>query len=1401
MGKQIISMLTAVLATIASASVVVDFDADDISVSVTKSSDFLFSEISPTVDPDSSPGYTGQPVYGGFKEEGVSLWSANNRSNAGLKVRWNGGAGTAGDAVSGLFLFSQNDFLNGFSDRPVIMTASNDTVSGEAGYINPNDAVSESTIRIVLKDDSGFFISGPQPLLSNTAFSFEAMELSYFSFTPFANTATAAGTVGSASAPSFTGIEWVGFRIDAVRGTDISQGVNIGVELFSVQGEAAPAVSLVDGSLRHQKIEGFGASGAFYINKLIDNVYSSELADLLFRDLDIEIFRIRNLYLADDQVNYQINVDDTISTIQLGEASLGRPLKLLMSAWTPPNSLKNNNDKIGGTLASDAGGYRYDDFAQWWSDSLDYYATQGIDPDYISIQNEANWEATHASCKFDPVENASFAGYNLAFEAVWKKLAARTGTADMPKMLAPELVAFNGVDDYIDNLLFPEHVYGYAHHLYSSDVGANPSVLNADMQAMNDDYRYKPLFQSEYYNGDSPTDWLRKYNLAKLIHNSLTIEEVSAYLYWTLYWPIDDGQALITLPDDSSYQINPEYYAFKHYSAFIGADWRRVEASSTEPGIDLSAYSSPAKDALTVVILNSNTNAVSLGLGFTDVAVTGGSVYRSTAVLNCANVGSFSLTGPFDLPAESITTLELSTATNTPPASPNILMVCVDDLRPETRSYGAAQMITPHMDQLAADGYQFNRAYVQQAVCSPSRASMMTGMRPDSTQVFDLVTDFRNTVPWVETLPQHLSEYGYYSAGIGKIFHGGLNDDLTWDEPWSAGDGIYGSVGAGSPPFERAAVADNELRDGAVTDEAILKLADLKTKQPFFYGVGYVRPHLPFVAPESYWDLYSTNDLVLPHTDDHAVDSSVYAYTTWDELRAYDGIPATGPVSAEQEMDLIHGYYACVSYMDAQFGRLMDALEAEGLADNTIVVLWGDHGWHLGDHGQWCKHTNFERATHIPMIIKVPWMPGASQVDSLTELVDLYPTLLDLCGVPHPVQLEGESLLPLLENPDSTDASGAISQYPRDGNMGYSLRTDRYRYTEWRVENSNIIVDRELYDHFLDPLEDTNVIAHAAYASDIAQLAAQLQNRLDEYSTVSQSAGDSLISNGEFDSGLTDWEQTESAGSANFNLLSTDGANGLGDDPLLHMEITDGASVWNLAIEQIIPAQSGKLYTIRFQARAVADRTIKLLWRNKDNLVDAYLSLVIPVTTESSVYEFTGIQLSNLVGTDPDGELRIQFGGSNDDVWIDSIELYAQATFASVLQSAGLSGSDALADSDSDGDAVQNIFEYACNLDLTSSDYHRLVSGTGTSGLPTFQIEPTNSFQTLELEFLRRRGAVDLEYIPEFSGTLFSNVWKTGLTETVVPIDADWERVIVRDSETSETNAARFGRVRILFAP
>jgi arylsulfatase A-like enzyme len=451
---------------------------------------------------------------------------------------------------------------------------------------------------------------------------------------------------------------------------------------------------------------------------------------------------------------------------------------------------------------------------------------------------------------------------------------------------------------------------------------------------------------------------------------------------------------------------------------------------------------------------------------------------------------------------------------------PNVLFIHVDDLRTQINAYGHSQMVTPSIDTLAAEGYLFLRAYAQQATCSPNRTALLTGVRPDTSQVADLKTNFRDTIPWVITLPQHFRNHGYHTVGIGKIYHSsGLNDELSWSEPWTMGNpakkgrlyaleqnrGIAASRNYGlGPPTESADVADNFYMDGDNTDTAITKLATLKNQQPFYFGIGYVRPHLPFNAPQTYWDLYDISDLEFPTNRNHAIKASRFAYTGSSELRNYYGMPAHPiPLTSEQETNIIHGYYASVSYIDAQIGRLLTALKSEGLADNTIVVLWGDHGWHLGDHGQWTKHTNFEYATRLPLIIKVPGIPGNRRINALVETVDIYPTLAELCGLPIPAHVEGDSMVRLIDDPNAPWKDAVISSFPRSDNTvwGYSIRTDQYRYNEWQSRESGEAIEVELYDMIADMTQDINLAYQSTYASVVDSLSHRLKTIIDSWTT------------------------------------------------------------------------------------------------------------------------------------------------------------------------------------------------------------------------------------------------------------------------------------------------------------
>ena len=448
----------------------------------------------------------------------------------------------------------------------------------------------------------------------------------------------------------------------------------------------------------------------------------------------------------------------------------------------------------------------------------------------------------------------------------------------------------------------------------------------------------------------------------------------------------------------------------------------------------------------------------------------------------------------------------------------NVLFIAVDDLRPELGCYGTPVIQSPNIDRLAARGLLFNRAYCQQAVCSPSRTSLLTGRRPDTTKVYDLVKHFRAELPDVVTLPQFFKQNGYHSQGLSKIYHGGLDDAASWSVPhWTPGGPNYGPDGQKlqrervaktkqrgeaadrikGPPWEAPDVPDNALADGKTADKAIAVLRELKEK-PFFLAVGFLKPHLPFVAPKKYWDRYSEKELKLAPNPFAPKDCPKYALSDWGELRAYIGMPAQGPLSEEQARKMIHGYYAAVSYTDAQVGRLLDELDQLNLRDKTIVILWGDHGWQLGEHGQWCKHTNFEEATRAPLIISVPGQkkPG-SKTDALVEFVDIYPSLVELCGLALPDGLEGTSFKPLLDDPSRRWKKAALSQYPRNipgqgRGMGYTLRTDRYRLTEWAVTGGDFRA-YELYDYQTDPQGNENLAHQPEFADKVKELAELLR--------------------------------------------------------------------------------------------------------------------------------------------------------------------------------------------------------------------------------------------------------------------------------------------------------------------
>jgi iduronate 2-sulfatase len=452
----------------------------------------------------------------------------------------------------------------------------------------------------------------------------------------------------------------------------------------------------------------------------------------------------------------------------------------------------------------------------------------------------------------------------------------------------------------------------------------------------------------------------------------------------------------------------------------------------------------------------------------------------------------------------------------------NILFIAVDDLRPQLGCYGDQQAVTPHMDRLAQRGMLFLRAYCQQAVCNPSRASLMTGRYPDAIGVWDLQTHFRQHVPDVVTLPQHFRNHGYQAECIGKIYHDPRSnrDPASWSVPeqlafTSEVRGKYASEEnlriyqpGGKPGREKAAatecadVPDEAYIDGRVADKAVQRLRALRgLDQPFFLAVGFRRPHLPFSAPRKYWDVQQAGQVAKPADPLPPANVPDMALHDWKELRGYTDIPAHGPLTDSQTAHLRLGYYAAISYVDAQIGKVLNELERLELQDRTVICLWGDHGWHLGEHGLWGKTTNFELDTRAPLILAVPGQKTAGQsTRSLAEFVDIYPTLVQLCGLPPAPGVQGRSLLPVLENPAATVRATALSQFPRPfpgrpTHMGYSLRTDRYRYTRWQSLETGEVAARELYDHRVDPQETRNVAGQAAYAATVQELDDLLQER------------------------------------------------------------------------------------------------------------------------------------------------------------------------------------------------------------------------------------------------------------------------------------------------------------------
>lgn len=473
----------------------------------------------------------------------------------------------------------------------------------------------------------------------------------------------------------------------------------------------------------------------------------------------------------------------------------------------------------------------------------------------------------------------------------------------------------------------------------------------------------------------------------------------------------------------------------------------------------------------------------------------------------------------------ALTILFLDGAPDTIAGPMNVLFIAVDDLRPALGCYGDRVAQSPHIDALASRGTLFQRAYCQMPICSPSRTSLLTGLRPDTIGITDMATHFREKAPLVVTLPEQFKLNGYHTQGLSKIFHSRFKDPQSWSVPhWETTipkyideenlqlvaerqrrrDAGESNLRTNGRAWAAPDVEDSAAADGQICDKALEVLREIAGR-PFFLGVGFRKPHLPLCAPKRYYDLYHRDGIPLTPNPADPSDAPSVALENWTigrntELRYYHDVAQSGtPVTDDQARALVHAYYACVSFIDAQVGRLMAELERLNLADNTIVVLWGDHGFHLGEHGAWAKHTNFEESNRCPLIVRMPGQATAGQpCHALVELVDIYPSLCALSGIPTPEDLDGVSFHPLLDKPDLPWKTAAFSQISRTDmgghgrGMGYSIRTDRYRFNRWTMPRTDYR-EVELYDHRVDPGENLNLARRPEYA----EVVESMEQRLD----------------------------------------------------------------------------------------------------------------------------------------------------------------------------------------------------------------------------------------------------------------------------------------------------------------
>ena len=429
--------------------------------------------------------------------------------------------------------------------------------------------------------------------------------------------------------------------------------------------------------------------------------------------------------------------------------------------------------------------------------------------------------------------------------------------------------------------------------------------------------------------------------------------------------------------------------------------------------------------------------------------------------------------------------------------SPNILMIIVDDLRPQLGCYGATETLSPNIDRIADEGTLFETAYVQVPVCGASRASLMTGLYPTSSRFVTYYSSADKDAAGIPDIPKHLKSSGYTTISNGKIYHNVNDNTNSWSEIHRSPDfRIYLDEATKrmfedkDAAYEAADVEDDAYPSGKMTKKIINDLRKHhKNDEPFFITAGYTKPHLPFNAPKKYWDLYDRSKIDL--ADNHFAPKGAPSQSLhkWHELRSgYGGMPSDGPVSDDLARILIHGYYACVSYTDKLIGDLLDELENLDIHEDTIVLLMGDHGWQLGEHALWCKHSLYETSLHTPLIIKAPGFKKGQKTDALVEFVDIYPTICDLAGITKPTHLQGKSLVTLMEDTNAKFKDAIFARY----HGGETIRSDIYQYSEWKGGASMF------YDHSIDPDENINRINDPKYKSVIQKMKKRLKEHREQ---------------------------------------------------------------------------------------------------------------------------------------------------------------------------------------------------------------------------------------------------------------------------------------------------------------